>query len=94
MHPRTKVKVTVHVKMLLIPVPEKFNTFNTFTTFNTFDCVSNSNCRSCDSPPGTPNDHARTDGHGSHQDGDCLRRQRPACQMTTKATAGASRITT
>jgi hypothetical protein len=26
--------VNVHVKMLVFPVPEKFNTFNTFNTFD------------------------------------------------------------
>jgi hypothetical protein len=61
--------------MLLHPAPQKFNTFN---TFNTFNAVSNSNYGRCDRPPGTPNDHTRTDGHGSHQNGDCLWRQRLA----------------
>ena len=30
MHPR----MNVHMKVLMIPVPEKFNTFNTFNTFD------------------------------------------------------------
>jgi hypothetical protein len=36
MHPR----MNVHMKVLMIPVPEKFNTFNTFNTFTTFDHVA------------------------------------------------------
>jgi hypothetical protein len=28
------------MKVLMIPVPEKFNTFNTFNTFTTFDHVA------------------------------------------------------
>jgi hypothetical protein len=30
------VNVNVHLKMLLFPAPEKFNTFNTFNTFAIF----------------------------------------------------------
>jgi hypothetical protein len=36
MHPR----MNGHMKVLMIPVPEKFNTFNTFNTFTTFDHVA------------------------------------------------------
>jgi hypothetical protein len=32
--------VNVHVKVLVVPAPEKFNTFNTFNTFDTFDPVA------------------------------------------------------
>jgi hypothetical protein len=35
--PLVTANVNIHAKMLVVPVPEKFNTFN---TFNTFDSVA------------------------------------------------------
>ena len=29
-----RMTVNVHMKVLVVPVPEKFNTFNTFNTFD------------------------------------------------------------
>ena len=102
--------MTVSVKMLVLPVPQKFNTFNTFNTFSTFDPLPPASALSARPLPlsaavqimgsGTdlqarpmaiPAPTAMTAISTATACGDSAP---PASQMTTKATAVASRITT
>jgi hypothetical protein len=43
------------MKVLMIPVPEKFNTFNTFNTFTTFDHVASGSLLPASSASANPN---------------------------------------